>query len=93
MVAPGGVGLAAPIGNLKNLGSASTEWLRAVGIRTIAALERLGPVDAYRLVRRTHPQASLKLLWALAAGLADLEWRELPDANKERLLAELREGS
>jgi len=79
-----------PIGNLKNLGAASAEWLRAVEIRTIADLERLGPVEAYRLVRRTHPQASLNLLWALAAGLADLDWRELPEATKNRLLRELR---
>jgi DNA transformation protein and related proteins len=79
-----------PIGNLKNLGAVSAEWLRAVGIRTVADLERLGPVDAYRLVRRTHPEASLNLLWAVAAGLADLDWRELPEVTKNRLLRELR---
>jgi hypothetical protein len=78
-----------PIGNLKNLGAVSADWLRAVGIRTIADLERLGPVDAYRLVRRTHPEANLNLLWALAGGLADLDWRELPQATKERLLEEM----
>jgi len=79
-----------PIGNLKNLGATSAEWLRAVEIRTIADLERLGAVEAYCLVRRTHPQASLNLLWALAAGLADLDWRDLPATTKERLLVELR---
>lgn len=77
-----------PIENLRNLGSASGTWLREVGITTISELERLGPTLAYRLVKAKQPKASLNLLWALAAGLQDQDWRELSDREKERLRAE-----
>ena len=59
---------------------------------TIADLEKLGPGVAYLRVKREFPQASLNLLWALAAGLADVDWRELPEAERERLLANLGAG-
>ena len=78
-----------PIENLRNLGPASAEWLRDAGITTIAKLSRLGPVLAYRLVKQNQPRASLNLLWALAAGLLDLDWRELSESDKDRLRGEL----
>jgi hypothetical protein len=53
----------------------------------IADLDRLGPVNAFRLVKQKHPQAHLNLLWAMAAGLKDLDWRELSDEDKEKLRA------
>ena len=53
---------------MKNLGPVSALWLREAGVVTVADLHRLGPVVAYRLVKARRPQASLNLLWALAAG-------------------------
>jgi hypothetical protein len=52
----------------------------------------VGPVGAYQLVRRKHPEASLNLLWALVAGLEERDWRELSADEKERWLAELGRG-
>ena len=80
--------MTAPIESLRNLGPRSGQWLRGVGISTIAELERLGPVVAYRLVKQRRPKASLNLLWALAAGLRGIDWRELPEARKKRLRQE-----
>jgi DNA transformation protein and related proteins len=80
--------LSQPIENLKNLGPTSCSWLREVGIPTIDALELLGPVMAYQLVKRRQQGATLNLLWALAAGLKDRDWRELSEAEKERLRKE-----
>lgn len=77
-----------PIGNLLNLGPTSASWLREAGIRTKADLKRLGPVAAYRLVKQRQPKASLNLLWAMAAGLAERDWRDLTDNEKERLRTE-----
>ena len=71
--------LSAPISNLPNIGAASAAWLREAGIQTIAGLERLGPVVAYRLVKQSRPEASLNLLWALEAGLLGKDSRELSD--------------
>jgi DNA transformation protein len=78
----------APIESLRNLGPHSGLWLREVGIATIAELERLGPVVAFRLVKQRRPKASLNLLWALAAGLRGIDWRKLGVATKNRLRQE-----
>lgn len=78
-----------PIESLPNLGPASGQWLREVGIDSIAGLARLGPVLAYRLAKRNRPQASLNLLWAMAAGLQGQDCRQLSAAAKRRLRREL----
>ena len=52
---------------------------------------RLGPALVYRLVRQKQPKANLNLLWAMAAALRDMDWRELTNEDKERLLADVRE--
>lgn len=77
-----------PIESLRNLGPKSGHWLRDAGITTIAELERLGPVVAFRLVKQRQPKASLNLLWAMAAGLKGKDWRELSEAIKKRLRKE-----
>ncbi len=82
---------AAPIESLLNLGPKSGQWLREAGISTLGELERLRPVVAYRLVKQRQPQASLNLLWALAAGLQGQDWRELSEPTKERLRREVAE--
>ena len=83
--------LGVPICNLRNLGSTSADWLRDVGIQTKSDLERFGPALAYRLVKRRQPNVSLNLLWAMAAGLQDRDFRELSDGEKRRLLQEIEE--
>jgi hypothetical protein len=41
---------------------------------------------AFRLVKQRQPTVSLNLLWAMAAGLEDRDWRELSKEEKDRLL-------
>lgn len=77
-----------PVWKLRNLGTASSEWLRDAGICTKADLQRLGAVAAYRLVKQRQPRATRNLLWALAAALADIDWRELSGDRKEQLQQE-----
>jgi hypothetical protein len=77
-----------PIENLRNLGRSSAAWLSEIGVTTIADLERLGPALAYRLVKQRRPETSLNLLWAMAAGLEDRDWRALTADEKSRLLSE-----
>jgi DNA transformation protein len=65
--------------------------LAEAGVRTIDELKELGAVRAYLRVKALRPKsASLNLLWALAAGLEDRDWRDLSKAEKERLLAEVK---
>lgn len=56
---------------------------------TIEQLREVGAAGAYSLVRSLQPKASLNLLWGLAAGLEDRDWRELTDAQKLSLLREV----
>jgi hypothetical protein len=81
--------LSQPIENLRNVGLTSAAWLRTAGIATIGDLEDCGPAFAYMQVKRHAPDASLNLLWALAAGLQDRDWRSLTDAEKRDLLSEI----
>lgn len=81
--------LGEPIESLRNLGTTSAAWLRAIGVYTKADLERLGQALAYRMVKQRLPNTSLNLLWALAATLDDKDWRELTDEDKQRLLVEV----
>lgn len=77
-----------PIESLHNLGTKSSKWLRDAGITTIAELEQIGPVAAYRMVKERQPTVSLNLLWAMASCLQGKDWRELPEATKKRLRRE-----
>lgn len=81
--------LGEPIETLRNLGQASGEALRAAGIRTIGDLQRVGAVAAFQIVKRLRPEVTLTWLWAMAAGLKDLDLRELSEEEKDRLRAEL----
>jgi DNA transformation protein and related proteins len=76
-----------PVSRLRNLGPKSARLLAESGVRTIAELRLLGAAKAYR---RVKDKASLNLLWAVAAGLEDRDWRDLTVQEKESLLAEVR---
>lgn len=65
--------------------------LAEAGIRTLDELEALGAVKAFARVKALRPtSASLNLLWALAAGLEDRDWRDLTADEKAALSAEVR---
>ncbi len=70
---------------LRNLGPASARRLRAVGIADHADLVEVGPVKAYVRVQARFDHTSINLLWALFGALVDLDWRELPAAERTRL--------
>lgn len=76
-----------PVSRLRNLGPKSARLLAEAGITTIAELRMLGAVKAYK---RVEDKASLNLLWAIAAGLADRDWRTLTAKEKGSLLAQIR---
>ncbi len=78
----------ASIDALPNVGPRSAAWLREIGVVSIADLQQMGPVVAFRLIKRQHPQASLNLLWALAAGLNNQHWCQLSAETKSRLRRE-----
>ena len=80
--------LGVPVENLRNLGATSAEWLKEINVHTRDDLAAVGAAAAYRLIKERQPTASLNLLWGLAAALEDRDWRELSEAEKERLREE-----
>ena len=65
--------------------------LAEAGIQTLEELQELGAVRAYLRVKSLRPKsASLNLLWAIAAGLEERDWRELSKPEREALTAEVR---
>jgi DNA transformation protein and related proteins len=80
-----------PVASLRNLGPKSALILAQAGIRTIAELRLLGAAKAYSRAKAFAPRSvSLNLLWAIAAGLEDRDWRELNAREKASLLAQIR---
>jgi nucleotidyltransferase/DNA polymerase involved in DNA repair len=75
--------LGEPIENVRNIGPRSASWLRGAGINTIGDLRRLGPRLAFQMVKSKRPQVSLNLLWALAAGIENRDWRDLSAKEKK----------
>ena len=73
---------------LKNLGMASVNILRAIGINTYADLQRTGAVDAYKRIRARDINVSKVMLYALQGALMDTHWNDLTPALKAQLVAE-----
>jgi DNA transformation protein and related proteins len=73
---------------LKNLGMASVNILRAIGINTFADLQRAGAVDVYKRIRARDINVSKVMLYALQGALMDIHWNELAPDLKARLVAE-----
>ncbi len=77
---------------IKNIGKMSSGWLHEAGIHSLADLEDLGAVEAYRRVKALYPQrVSLNLLYGLHAALLGIAWYDLPPDMKADLKAQVEE--
>jgi DNA-3-methyladenine glycosylase I len=74
-------------GQLGNLGPNSTAWLNAIGVFTRRDLEKLGAVDACRILRAHGYNATLNLVYGIEAALRALDWKHLPAALRKQLQA------
>ena len=75
------------IARLANLGPSSSQWLNAIGVRTRRDLEKLGSIDAFRLLKAQGYNASLNLVYAIEGALRGLPWDRLPVKLKAELKA------
>jgi DNA transformation protein len=71
---------------LKNLGMASVNILRAVGINTYADLKRTGAVETYRRIKARDINVSKVMLYALQGALMDVHWNDLSPDHKRQLV-------
>lgn len=72
----------------KNLGMATVNILRAIGINTFEQLREAGAVHAYRKIKERDIHVSKVMLYALYGAINDQPWQELDQATKEALVAE-----
>ena len=74
---------------IRNVGPKSAAWLRQVGVRSTEDLARVGVVEAFLKVKRAGFRPSLNLLYSMAGALADCHWNEVPEAQRQELVAAL----
>jgi DNA transformation protein len=80
----------AKLSSLRNIGKTSEDRLKEVGIHTVDDLRQVGVIEAYRRLKAAFPDfVSLNALYAMEAGLIDIDWRVLPDERKAELRAQI----
>ena len=57
------------LSKLRNLGPKSSAWLRAVGIKDLEDLKRIGPAEVYLRLQREGFKVSMNLVWALQGAI------------------------
>lgn len=78
----------AKLSSLRNIGKTGEEWLYEVGIHTVDDLRQVGVIKAYQRLKVAFSEiVSLNALYAMEAGLLDIDWRALPDERKAELRA------
>jgi len=77
-----------PVSSLTNVGPTIAKRLAAVGIRTRAELERVGPAGAFKLVTNFYPNETISVcyyLYSLEGALQGLHWDSIGEERKGRL--------
>lgn len=81
--------MARKIEDMRNLGPATAQMLREIGIHDEDGLRETGAVAAYVRLRFVHGRRiSLNALYAMHASLTDRDWRQIAPEEKKRLRAE-----
>lgn len=78
------------MGDMRNLGPKSRQWLAEIGITTFEEIERLGSVEVYRRLKASRPrEVSLNMLYGLEAAILDIPWQHLPQDVKDQLRTQI----
>lgn len=76
---------------LKNLGVASVNILRAIGVSNYEDLKNMGSVEAYRRIKDRGINVSKVMLYALEGALLDVHWKDIDPEHKARLVSQASE--
>ena len=75
---------------LQYFGEKSAAWLNAIGVYTLADIEREGVIEVYIRVKRAFPhKVTLNMLWGLQAAVLGIPWYALPPEMKADLRAQV----
>lgn len=78
-----------PVEAIRYLGEKSKRELNAINIRTVGELVNYGVIDAYMAVKARGCPVTLNFLWAMFAGLMDVDFHALPREFKDAVKSEL----
>ena len=79
------------LSHLVNIGAKTEQLLNEVGIWTQQELQAMGPAEAWKRIKRHHPEhATLTCLYSLQGALLGIPWPHLPQEVVEELLAGVR---
>jgi DNA transformation protein len=71
---------------LRNIGPKSKVWLAEIDVNSIEDLRAIGAVETYARLRFRFGKAITRnMLHAMAAALADIDWRQLSPEHKAEL--------
>lgn len=71
---------------IKNIGKVSEQWLIEIGIKSYEDLKKIGSIEAYKRIKTNHPlSVNLVLLYALEAGIRNINWLKLSREEREEL--------
>jgi len=79
------------ISELDNLGPRSQEWLNAIGIYTMADLEEIGAVEAYRQLKELDYPVTLNLVYGIQGAIINCPWNHLPPDIRDSLKKQVSE--
>ena len=79
----------APVETIRYLGPKSKHELNALNIQTVGDLVNYGVIDAYLAMKAAGYPVTLNFLWAMFAGLMDVEFHALPKDFKEAVKGQL----
>lgn len=77
--------------DLKNIGPTIADRLESVGLKTLGDLKKIGPAQAFNLVKGAYSDITIPVcyyLYSLQGALVGKHWNDLSTATKERLLGE-----
>ncbi len=77
------------ITDLPNLGPKSQQMLAKAGIHSVEQLRQLGAVRAFVHTKRSTPNTSLNLLWALEGALSGRHWQAVVKQDRLSLLLQV----
>jgi len=70
---------------IRNIGPKSEEWLLSVGVASLHDLKCMGALEAFHAVRQLRSGVSVNLLYALEAGVREMDWRDLSPRERAEL--------
>lgn len=74
---------------MRNIGQKSLALLHEVGIKNLKDLRKFGALETYLELKKTNPNITKNMLWALLGAELNVDWRELPVELKRDLFKNL----